>query len=208
MGKVREEKTHYFCYLGYGSETGREFGGINEIIGGRVQFVSLREMSAHAEFVRDTIGLGLDVYDKGRWLEGAFHNVFHFFATKGAMHSAGDNFFVQVCADFVGIIRTRRMVRENYGARERGEFAHWEAVTEIACEERIRTCQVMFVQEEFEGIGVIRGLDMRKNYFVVAEARGRWSAKYQVLKEVEVRGNGMRGGGNVVGGGVGMVNVR
>jgi hypothetical protein len=66
MGKVREEKTHYFCYLGYGSETGREFGGINEIIGGRVQFVSLREMSAHAEFVWDTIGLGLDVYDKGR----------------------------------------------------------------------------------------------------------------------------------------------
>jgi hypothetical protein len=45
---------------------GRKFGGINEIIGGRVQFVSLREMSAHAEFVQDTIGLGLDIYDKGR----------------------------------------------------------------------------------------------------------------------------------------------
>jgi hypothetical protein len=63
------------------------------------------------------------------------------------VHSAGDNFFVQVCADFVGIIRTRRAVREDHGARERGEFAHWEAITEIACEERIRTCQVM---EEIE----------------------------------------------------------
>jgi hypothetical protein len=31
-----------------------------------VQFVSLQEVSAHVEFVGDTIRLGLDVYDKRR----------------------------------------------------------------------------------------------------------------------------------------------
>jgi hypothetical protein len=105
-------------------------------------------------------------------LEGTFHDIFHFFATKGAVHYACYN-FMQIGVDFVGIIQARRMVREDHGAKERREFAHWEAVIKIVCKERIRTCQVVFLQEEFKGISVVRGLDARETFFMIVETPRR-----------------------------------
>jgi hypothetical protein len=97
--KKKERGTYNICDFGYGSERCREFGGINEVIGGRMETVMFRQVSAHAKFIRGAIELWLDVYDNWGRLEGPFHNVFHFFLGEGTMHSPGGNFFLQVDQD-------------------------------------------------------------------------------------------------------------
>jgi hypothetical protein len=81
--------------------------------------------------------LWLDIYDEGRRLERALHDVFHFGLAEGAMHSSSDDFVMKVGQDFIVVVGTRGMVGEDDGPSERWKFTHREAVAKVAGEERV-----------------------------------------------------------------------
>jgi hypothetical protein len=75
---------------------GREFGTVDKVIGRRELFAAFRKVSAHAEFVRCTSKLWLNVDCEGGGLEWTFHNIFHFRLTEGAMHVSSRDFIIEV----------------------------------------------------------------------------------------------------------------
>jgi hypothetical protein len=128
-GEGREGgRTYNFCYFGYGTEAGREFASVYEVVRGRVEFVTFGHVSTHANFVGSAVELGLDVDDEGRRLEGAFHDLLHLGLAKRSEHPASDDFFLQVRFDFCVVVLARRMVGEDDGLSELGKFTHWETI--------------------------------------------------------------------------------
>jgi len=114
----------------------------------------------HPDFVRHTIGLRLNVDNERRGLERSFHDVLHICLREWPEHSSGNHFFFKVSSDFVIVIGARRVIREDDGFGENWEFAHGKSVAEIVGKERVRGCEVMFLQENIKGVRVVRRLDV------------------------------------------------
>jgi hypothetical protein len=99
-------------------------------------------------------------------LEGTFHDVLHFGLGEWPKHSPSDDFFFKVGFDLVVVVFGGGVIGENDGFGQRGKFAHREAISEVAGQEWVRAREIMFLQEDVEGIWIVWCLDMRENILV------------------------------------------
>jgi hypothetical protein len=139
---------------------GRKFKSINVIIRRRMEFVTFRHVSTHPDFVRRTVGLQLNVDNEQRGLERSFHDLLHLCLREWPKHSSGNHFFLKVSSDFVVVIGARRVIQEDDAFGKNWEFTHGKSIAEIAGKERVRGCEVMFLQESIKGVRVVRRLDV------------------------------------------------
>jgi len=67
---------------------------------------------------------------------------------------------LKVSSDFIVIIGARRVVREDDAFGENWEFTHGKSIAEIVGKERVRGCEVMFLQDSIKGVRVVWRLDV------------------------------------------------